>query len=159
MFIKDCPVPRPSIQDADVARQTAEKLYAELEKQQLLESDVDQGCTELSEALMSVTYLDGYELMRYLDDNFRWDADFHTCEALDLADGWARKFINEKTKLWVAEHGIEPKFKEGEVVEHLKTTMVVVGFRRDEAKYDLVAPGKSESPEVVRHVKYEDIEP
>jgi hypothetical protein len=160
MFVKDCAVPRPSIQDPVIARLTAEKLYEELDKQQLLDVDIekDQCIAELVDALQDVSYLDGFELAKFLTDKYSWEGNFSLCEALDHADGWARKFVNEQTKLWVAQNNIEPKLKDGAIVEHLKKTMVVVGFRKDEAKYELVAPSKSETPEAVRHVKYEDIE-
>lgn len=160
MFVKDCAVPRPSIQDPVIARLTAEKLYEELDKQQLLDVDIekDQCIAELVDALQDTPYLDGYELTRFLHDKYSWEGNFSLCESLDHADGWARKFVNEQTKLWVIQNGIEPKLKDGAIVEHLKKTMVIVGFRKDEAKYELVSPSKSETPEAVRHVKYEDIE-
>lgn len=75
---------------------------------------------ELAQASEHEPHADGYELAKYLENNYYWDISVSDVEALDCMDTEVRCLHEAACKAWVLEHDIQPPLPIG--------TMTTLGF-------------------------------
>lgn len=138
---------RPYLLTHEAAREVAEELLDDVVGW-LGESGIDEECVKenLTDTFLDSTDWDGYNLTKYLDENFGFSGDRELVDIMDRAETFLHSALETVQKNWVIDNKIKPKFGKGDAVvvsvDMTKLPGTIKAIDSTLARYHVFIPGK-----------------